>query len=59
MNLDLNIDDSLKTEGIKMELTQVIINILTNSIDAFAEKNISDKSIFIKLFKKGLKLFYF
>lgn len=59
VNLDLNIDDTLKTEGIKMELTQVIINILTNSIDAFAEKNISDKSIFIKLFKKDSKVVLF
>ena len=59
VNLDLSIDDTLSTEGIKMELTQVIINILTNSIDAFVEKNSSEKTISIKLFQKDSKVVLF
>lgn len=51
----LNIDESLELYGVEVELTQVLINIINNSLDAFSEKNIKKPEIFIKLFKKDNK----
>ena len=51
----LNIDESLELFGVEVELTQVLINIINNSLDAFSEKNIKKPEIFIKLFKKDNK----
>ena len=51
----LNIDKNLELFGVEVELTQVLINIINNSLDAFKEKNIKNPEIFIKLFKKDNK----
>ncbi|MDD3054959.1 MAG: hybrid sensor histidine kinase/response regulator [Aliarcobacter sp.] len=51
----LNIDKDLELFGVEVELTQVLINIINNSLDAFKEKNIKNPEIFIKLFKKDNK----
>lgn len=52
VDFKLDIDENLKSFGVEIELTQVLINIINNSLDAFIEKNISKPEIFIKLFKK-------
>ncbi len=51
----LNIDRNLELFGVEVELTQVLINIINNSLDAFEEKKIKTPEIFIKLFKKDNK----
>ena len=55
MIFHLNIDKNLELFGVEVELTQVLINIINNSLDAFKEKNIKNPEIFIKLFKKDNK----
>ncbi len=44
--------DDLKSFGVQTELTQAILNIINNSLDAFHEQKIIDGEIHIKLFKK-------
>ena len=39
--------------GVETELEQVILNLITNSIDAFNEKNIENKTIEIKSYSKS------
>jgi signal transduction histidine kinase len=55
LSFNLNIDEELKTFGVEVELTQVLINIINNSLDVFIERNIKSPEIFIKLFKKDDK----
>ncbi|WP_206423307.1 sensor histidine kinase [Arcobacter peruensis] len=52
IELDLQIDDSLEIKGVEMEFTQVIINIVNNSIDAFIEQKNSDDHKVIKVHAK-------
>ncbi|QKF67859.1 BvgS-like domain-containing two-component system sensor histidine kinase (NMT1, PAS domains) [Arcobacter venerupis] len=47
IEFDINIDSEMSYFGYKNELAQVILNILTNSKDAFIEKDIKNK--FIKI----------
>lgn len=56
VTLNLDLDDDLKTFGVEMELSQVVLNIVNNSIDAFIEREIKDREIFIKVFKKDSKI---
>lgn len=39
-----------------MELAQVVINIVNNAIDAFIERGIFEKDVYIKLFAKDSKV---
>lgn len=55
VELDLNIDESLKTLGVEMELSQVVLNIVNNSVDAFTENKTKDKKIVIKVYKNENK----
>lgn len=55
VKLDLQIDETLKTTGIKMELVQVLINIISNSLDVFIERDIKNRIIFLKLFEEDSK----
>lgn len=55
VKLDLQIDETLKTTGIKMELVQVLINIISNSLDVFIERDINNRIIFLKLFEEDSK----
>ncbi len=52
ISFNLDIDENLKTFGVLTELSQVLVNIISNSIDAFEERNIKNPEIFIKLFVK-------
>jgi signal transduction histidine kinase len=55
LSFNLDIDEELKTFGVEVELTQVLINIINNSLDAFIQRKIIKPEIFIKLFKKDHK----
>ena len=59
VKVNLELDEMLKISGIKMELSQVIINIINNSIDIFKEREINEKKISIKLFEKDSKTVLF
>lgn len=54
VNLELN--EKLEIAGVKMELAQVVINIVNNAIDAFIERGIFEKDVYIKLFAKDSKV---
>jgi two-component system, sensor histidine kinase and response regulator len=56
VKLNIDVDETLKSYGVELELSQVVLNIVNNSIDAFIEREIEDKEIFIKLFKKDSKI---
>ncbi len=55
ISFSLDIDDEAKTFGAEVELTQVLINIINNSLDVFIDRNIEKPEIFIKLFRKDDK----
>lgn len=55
VELNLDLADSLKTFGVEMELTQVILNIVSNSVDAIVQREIKDGKIDIKLYKNENK----
>lgn len=55
VELILDIDESLKTLGIKMELSQVILNIINNSVDIFIQRDITKPKIIIKLYQNESK----
>jgi two-component system, sensor histidine kinase and response regulator len=59
VKVNLELDETLKTIGIKMELAQVVINILSNSIDVFIERKINNRVLSMKLFDKDSKLVLF
>jgi two-component system, sensor histidine kinase and response regulator len=59
VKVNLELDETLKTSGIKMELSQVVINIINNSIDVFIERKIINGIITLKLFKKDSKIVLF
>jgi two-component system, sensor histidine kinase and response regulator len=56
VKIDLEVDETLKATGIKMELMQVVINIVSNSLDVFIERNIENRVIFLKLFQEDSKI---
>ncbi len=45
-------ESDYKLNGVRMELSQVIINLIVNSIQAYSERNIENRFINIELFKK-------
>jgi signal transduction histidine kinase len=49
-------DENINIIAYKNELIQVILNIINNSIDAFENKNISKKFIFIDIHEKNDKV---
>ncbi|BBG65258.1 putative two-component sensor histidine kinase [Hydrogenimonas sp.] len=49
IQIETSIDDSLKAVGVSNELSQVIINLLQNAKDAFAEKSIARKRVYIEV----------
>lgn len=59
VTINLELDETLKTSGIKMEFTQVIINLINNSIDAFIERKINERTVSLKLFKEDSKIVLF
>ena len=48
-DFEFKLDEKLEIFGVESELSQVIINILTNSYEAFERKNIEKKIVQIKL----------
>ena len=48
-------DTDFNITGVKNQFLQVLMNILSNSKDAFIDKNIEDKTIFINLYEENDK----
>lgn len=59
INVNLELDETVEITGVKMELAQVVINIVNNAIDAFIERGIFEKDVYIKLFAKDSKVALF
>lgn len=55
IKFELDIDNSLEVIGVFLELSQAILNILNNSIDAFIQNKTSKPKIIVKLYQKDLK----
>lgn len=53
INLILDIDKTIKIYGNKNELKHIFINLINNSIDAFNEKEIQKRNIYIKCYQKN------
>jgi len=49
IKVEKEIEEDVKVLGISNELSQVLINIIQNSKDAFNQNNIKDKRVFIKV----------
>ena len=49
INVQINIHNNYKIIGVTNELSQVIVNLIQNSKDAFIQNNIKDKTIIISL----------
>ncbi|MFA7090819.1 MAG: ATP-binding protein, partial [Arcobacteraceae bacterium] len=47
IKVELNIEDTLFCVGVKNLLSQVLLNLLTNAKDAFGDKNIATKQVYI------------
>ena len=59
VSLDLDLDETLEISGVKMELAQVIINIVNNSLDVFMERKTSQNVVSLKAFKENSKIILF
>lgn len=55
IKFEFKIDNSLEVIGVGLELSQVILNILNNSIDAFNQNKTLNPKITIKLYQKDSK----
>lgn len=53
INLVLDIDKTLKAYGNKNELKHIFINLINNSIDAFNEREIQKRNIYIRCYKEN------
>lgn len=56
VKINLNLNEEIKFFGVEMEMSQIILNIVNNSIDAFVDREIKDKEIFINLDEKDSKI---
>ncbi len=57
INLNVNIQNNLKLHGNKNEFKHLFINLINNSIDAFNEKNIQERTIFIRAYIENKKTY--
>lgn len=53
IKLEIELDESLKVLGYKEDLIHALVNIITNSIEIFKERDISNPNIKIKAYKDG------
>lgn len=56
VEIELNVEDNY-INGIQMELSQVLMNLITNSIQAYNERDIKDRKITISSYKKDNEVF--
>ena len=52
IELDIKIDDTLQIQGVEIEFTQVVINIVNNSIDAFIERGDREDEKIVRIHAK-------
>jgi len=55
IELTIDFQNDFILKGVEMELTQVLMNIVTNSIQAFKDRNIDNKEISIEVYSKDEK----
>jgi C4-dicarboxylate-specific signal transduction histidine kinase len=55
IDLEINFENDFSLKGVEMELTQVLMNLVTNSIQAFQDRNIEDRKIIIEVYSKDDK----
>jgi two-component system, sensor histidine kinase and response regulator len=55
VELTLNIENNFGILGIEMELSQVIMNLITNSIEAFQDREVEDRKMEISAYNKNNK----
>jgi signal transduction histidine kinase len=52
ININLDLKDNIKIDGLTNEFKHLFLNLISNSIDAFNEKDIKTRDIFIRSYKK-------
>ena len=52
ININLDLKDNIKIDGLANEFKHLFLNLISNSIDAFNEKNIKTRDIFIRSYEK-------
>jgi signal transduction histidine kinase len=52
ININLNLKDNIKIDGLANEFKHLFLNLISNSIDAFNEKEIQKRDIFIRSYKQ-------
>ncbi|TLT06064.1 PAS domain S-box protein [Aliarcobacter thereius] len=57
ISIKFNLKKELEIFGVKNELTQILLNFINNSKDAFIQKKIEKKEIFIESYKKDDSIF--
>ena len=55
VNINKNFDSNFGLLGVKMEMTQVLVNIITNSVQAFNDRKIDNRNIDIDCYIKDEK----
>jgi|FLOH01.1.fsa_nt_gi signal transduction histidine kinase len=55
--LDLDIDKTIKINANKNEFKHLFINLINNSIDAFNEKKITERKIFIRCYRENSNIY--
>ncbi len=57
INLHVDIDEDVTIEGIPNEFKHLFINLISNAIDAFNEKNIKKREIYVKTYQENDKTY--
>lgn len=57
LNLHLDIDKNITIEGIPNEFKHLFINLISNTIDAFNEKDIKERDVYVKSYQEDNKTY--
>jgi signal transduction histidine kinase len=55
--LDIDIDEHIKIFGNKNEFKHLFINLINNSIDAFNDKNINNRNIYLRCYEENNNIY--
>lgn len=53
INVDIDIDENIELMTKKNDIKQIVLNLIKNSMDAYKEKNIEEKDIYISAIEKA------
>lgn len=56
IKIDVKVISKKPIYGYKSEFSQVILNILNNAIDVLKDKNLTEKNIFIRIYKNKIEI---